>query len=88
MSGIAGILPASPLIPKVDPYQVLDGIDPLPNADTAEGSHRKGLAGVAQQPQARHEHLGYRPADRGDEGLGATISRILALSRQIKAPTA
>jgi transposase len=50
--------------------EVLDGIEPLPDQDLAEGANRDELAGSGLQPQAGDQDPRRRAADGGDEGVG------------------
>ena len=69
-------------------HQVLDGRDAFPDEDAETGEDRDGPARAGLQSQARHEHHGHRPADRGDEDrIGLSAPQIAPISGQIAAHT-
>lgn len=54
---------------SVRDHQGMDGLNPLPHQDPAEGAHRDEPARARLQPQASHQHPRNQTAAEGNEGL-------------------
>ena len=66
----------------------MDGVDPLPDEDAAEGEYRDESARSGVQHETRDDDLGYCSLDEGYAGLKPSLSALMdvcsALTRNVE----